>query len=161
MTLGLPHEHRPRQHRTGTADPARHGGRSRGHRRPAARRPARRAARGGGADELAAYRDAFVEIAADANHEILVLEAAGVVIGVLQLSFLRCLTYRGGRRAQVEGVRIDARRRGAGLGALLLGDAIRRARERGCHLVQLTTDRQRPDARAFYGASASPTATTA
>jgi GNAT superfamily N-acetyltransferase len=27
---------------------------------------------------------------------------------------------------------------------------IARARERGCHLVQLTTDKARPDARRFY-----------
>jgi GNAT superfamily N-acetyltransferase len=30
--------------------------------------------------------------------------------------------------------------------------AIGRARERGCHLVQLTTDKARPDAKRFYEA---------
>lgn len=103
-----------------------------------------------GTDALAPYRDAFAEIARDPQHEILVLEVDGAVAGVLQLSFLRHLTHEGGRRAQIEGVRIDSARRGAGLGRVLIGDAVRRARERGCHLVQLTTDRRRPDALAFY-----------
>ena len=100
--------------------------------------------------DLAAYRDAFREISADPAHEILVLEIAGTVAGVLQLSFLRCLTHGGGRRAQIEGVRIAAARRGVGLGELLVADAIRRARAAGCHLVQLTTDRRRPLAHTFY-----------
>jgi len=65
-------------------------------------------------------------------------------------AFLRCLTHGGGRRAQIEGVRIAADRRGGGLGEMLIGEAIRLAREAGCHLVQLTTDRRRPRARAFY-----------
>jgi GNAT superfamily N-acetyltransferase len=47
-------------------------------------------------------------------------------------------------------VRVDARYRGTGLGGRLIGAAIERARAQGCHLVQLTTDRQRPDARRFY-----------
>lgn len=102
------------------------------------------------ADALAAYRDAFAEIARDPQHEILVLEIDGAVVGVLQLSFLRHLTHEGGLRAQIEGVRIDSARRGGGLGRMLIGDAVRRARERGCHLVQLTTDRRRPDALAVY-----------
>ena len=102
------------------------------------------------AEDLRPYREAFREIAADARHLVLVLELDGAVAGVLQLSFLRSLTYRGGLRAQIEGVRIDARYRGAGLGGRLIGAAIERARAQGCHLVQLTTDRQRPDARRFY-----------
>jgi GNAT superfamily N-acetyltransferase len=107
------------------------------------------AAREQGAD-LSPYRAAFRELAADASHQVLVLDLGGTVTGVLQLSFLRCLTHGGGLRAQIEGVRIAADRRGAGLGALLIGDAIARARSRGCHLVQLTTDRRRPDAQRFY-----------
>jgi hypothetical protein len=45
------------------------------------------------------------EITLDPQQRILVLELDGAVTGVLQLSFLRCLTYRGGLRAQIEGVR--------------------------------------------------------
>lgn len=102
------------------------------------------------AEELQPYRTAFREITLDPQQQILVLELDGAVTGVLQLSFLRCLTHRGGLRAQIEGVRVDGRQRGAGLGRILIEAAIERARAQGCHLVQLTTDRQRPDARAFY-----------
>jgi GNAT superfamily N-acetyltransferase len=40
--------------------------------------------------------------------------------------------------------------RGQGLGAAMMGWAIEEARRRGCGLVQLTTDKSRPDAHRFY-----------
>ena len=40
--------------------------------------------------------------------------------------------------------------RGQGIGGQLIRCAIERAKERGCRLVQLTTDKQRPDALRFY-----------
>ena len=40
--------------------------------------------------------------------------------------------------------------RSVGLGESMIEHAVQRARERGCHLVQLTTDRSRPDAKRFY-----------
>ncbi len=53
-------------------------------------------------------------------------------------------------RAQIEGVRVEARRRGEGIGEALFHAAIDLAREAGCGLVQLTTDQSRPDAHRFY-----------
>jgi len=73
-----------------------------------------------------------------------------VIVGTMQLSFLPYLTYRGGWRMQIEAVRIASGHRGAGIGERLFRWAIERARERGCHLVQLTTDKARPDALRFY-----------
>lgn len=98
----------------------------------------------------AAYYDAFTAIAADPNNELLVVEHASEVIGVLQITFIPYLTYQGGWRALIEGVRVAASARGHGIGERLLRWAIARAQERGCHLVQLTTDKRRPDARRFY-----------
>ncbi|MES1952491.1 transcriptional regulator [Salinisphaera sp. S4-8] len=49
-----------------------------------------------------------------------------------------------------EGVRIAGSRRGQGLGRKLFEWAIERAEEHGCRLIQLTTDKQRPDALRFY-----------
>lgn len=98
-----------------------------------------------------AYVRAFDAIDGDPNHELVVVESPqGAVIGVLQLTFLPGLTYRGSWRALVEGVRVAAGSRGAGLGEVLLGWAIRRARERGCRLLQLTSDKSRADAIRFY-----------
>jgi len=91
-----------------------------------------------------------VEIDRDPNQELVVLDVAGRVAGTLQLTIIPNLTYRGGRRALIEGVRVSRNDRGATQGARLVQWAIARARERGCHLVQLTTDKRRPEAIAFY-----------
>ena len=97
-----------------------------------------------------AYQDAFRTISADPNHELMVLEETGAILGTMQLSFLPYLTYQGGWRAQIEAVRVRSDKRGSGLGALLIDWAINRAAERKAHVVQLTTDKQRPDALKFY-----------
>ena len=96
------------------------------------------------------YRSAFEAITGDRNNELVVACLGEVVVGVLQITFIPYLTYRGGWRALIEGVRVDEGARGSGVGRALLEWAIARARERGCHLVQLTTDKTRSEARAFY-----------
>lgn len=101
---------------------------------------------------LTRYRSAFTAIDGDPNHQLLVVEVSGEVGAVLQLSFLPHLTYSGGWRAQVEGVRVSQALRSQGIGRALLEEAIARAKERGCHLIQLTTDRRRPEALRFYEA---------
>jgi GNAT superfamily N-acetyltransferase len=98
----------------------------------------------------ASYGAAFDAIDADPNQELVVAESGGEVVGVLQLSFIPSLTYRGGWRALIEGVRVAAALRSAGVGQRLFEWAIARARERGCHLLQLTSDKARPDAIRFY-----------
>lgn len=52
--------------------------------------------------------------------------------------------------ATIEGVRTASSVRGKGVGTELIKWAIHRAKERGCHLIQLTTDKQRVDALRFY-----------
>jgi GNAT superfamily N-acetyltransferase len=98
----------------------------------------------------ASYAKAFAAIDADANQELVVACRGSRVVGVLQLTYLPSLTYRGSWRAQIEGVRVGADERSRGLGRALFEWAIARARERGCALLQLTTDKSRPDARRFY-----------
>lgn len=98
------------------------------------------------------YLDAFDAIDADPNQALLVAWEADRVLGVLQLTFTPYLTYQGGWRATVEGVRTAADARGRGIGGRLVRHAVERARERGCHVVQLTTDKRRDDARRFYEA---------
>ncbi|MDP9365749.1 MAG: GNAT family N-acetyltransferase [Chloroflexota bacterium] len=96
------------------------------------------------------YVAAFREIDRDPRHELLVVEDAGEVVATAQLSFLPSLTHRGGERAQIEGVRVAASRRGTGIGRALFARMIARAERRGCRMVQLTTDKRRGDARRFY-----------
>lgn len=101
-------------------------------------------------DDHTPYLEALEAIEADPNHRLLVAESDRNVVGMLQLTFIPHLTYVGGWRAQIEGVRVAEHVRDEGVGRRLLEEAISMARERGCHLVQLTTDRRRPDALRFY-----------
>lgn len=96
------------------------------------------------------YARAFRAIEQDANNELVVACRGERVVGVLQLTYIPSLTYQGGWRALIEGVRVDSGERSQGLGKTLFEWAIGRARERGCHMVQLTTDKARPDAKRFY-----------
>ena len=98
----------------------------------------------------AAYETAFAAMARQEGNQLLVAIVDGEVAGCLQLTFIPGLSRLGMTRAQIEGVRVSADRRGAGIGRALFEDAIARARTAGCGLVQLTTDKARPDARAFY-----------
>lgn len=96
------------------------------------------------------YVAAFDAIRSDPNHQLLVGDDGDEVVCMLQLTFLPHLTFRGGWRAQIEGVRVAADRRGQGLGRQLIEHAVDEARARGCHLVQLTTNTSRGEARRFY-----------
>lgn len=96
------------------------------------------------------YYDAFDHISGDSNQHLTVVEMEGKVVGTLQLSIIPYLTYQGGSRAQIEAVRIAGHLRGSGLGRKLFQWAIDKAEACGCHLVQLTTDKKRPDAFRFY-----------
>ena len=96
------------------------------------------------------YLDAFAAIDRDPHHELIVGEMAGDVVATLQLSFLPGLSRRGSWRAQIEAVRVARDLRGSGVGGAMMAWAIERAQERGCRLVQLTSDKQRPDAIRFY-----------
>lgn len=96
------------------------------------------------------YLKSFSEINADKNNYLAVVEDNNVIIGTLQLTFIPYLTYQGGKRALIEGVRIDESYRGKGLGKKLIEWAIQKSCEQGCHMVQLTTDKNRPEALEFY-----------
>lgn len=99
----------------------------------------------------AAYLHAFEAIASDPNQELMVVEDdGGEVIGTFQLTFIPYLTYQGRSRAQIEAVRIRKDHRGVGLGTEMFQWAIKRAEEKGAHLLQLTTDKKRPEALKFY-----------
>jgi len=96
------------------------------------------------------YGKAFEEICASDANDLLVAVCDNRVVGVLQLTFIPYLTFRGSRRALIEGVRVDTGHRSQGIGRLMITEAISRAREIGCHLIQLTTDKSRPEAKKFY-----------
>ncbi len=97
------------------------------------------------------YQKAFDIIDQDNNNELLVLEnERDGVVGVLQITYIPYLTYQGSWRALIEGVRIDKSHRAGGLGSMLVLEAIERAKQKNCRLVQLTSDKARPEAIQFY-----------
>ena len=98
------------------------------------------------------YEAAFAAIERDPNQLLAVAERGGQVIGALQLSFIPGLARRGMWRGQIEGVRIAGAERGSGIGRAMLVWAIEECKKRGCGLVQLTSDKRRPDAHGFYEA---------
>jgi GNAT superfamily N-acetyltransferase len=100
----------------------------------------------------AAVWAAFEAIDRDDRNELIVATDRDEVIGTCQLTFIPGLSRGGAERMLIEAVRIHSGRRGQGLGGELIRWAVERARERGCRIVQLTTDKRRTDAHRFYAA---------
>jgi ribosomal protein S18 acetylase RimI-like enzyme len=96
------------------------------------------------------YVDAFQAILTDPNQLQMVATLNDEVIGTLQLTFIPGLARTGAWRGQIEGVRIAATHRRSGVGQQMFEWAIDQCRSRGCDLVQLTTDKTRPEAHRFY-----------
>jgi ribosomal protein S18 acetylase RimI-like enzyme len=96
------------------------------------------------------YFAAFEAIDTNPLNELIVATNEGTVVGVLQLTFIPNISYQGGWRALIEGVRVSADYRNQGIGRKLFEYAINRAKEKGCHMVQLTMDKQRTEAHRFY-----------
>ncbi|PQJ73007.1 GNAT family N-acetyltransferase [Polaribacter butkevichii] len=97
------------------------------------------------------YLKAFQIIDADKNQELIVVENENLeVIGTLQITYIQYLSYCGGTRAQIENVFIRNDQRGLGIGKKVFEWAIQKAKEKGVHVVQLTSDKQRPRAIQFY-----------
>lgn len=97
------------------------------------------------------YVKAFKKIDKDTNQELIVLENENLeVIGTLQLSFIQYISYCGGIRAQIENVFIRKDQRGLGIGKKMFEWAINRAKEKNAHMVQLTSNKERPRAIKFY-----------
>jgi len=96
------------------------------------------------------YLSAFKSIVADPNNELIVVEKEGNIIGMLQLTFIPYLTHKGSWRCLVEGVRIQKNFRGEGIGTRVFEWVIQYARGKGVSILQLTSDKQRPDSIRFY-----------
>lgn len=96
------------------------------------------------------YLKAFQYILNDPNQELTVVEMNSEKVATFQLTFIQYLTHHGGLRAQVEAVRTSSKYRGQGIGTKVFEYIIERARQKGCIMVQLTSDKKRPEAIKFY-----------
>lgn len=97
-----------------------------------------------------AYERAFADIAADPRNLLVVADDDGAVVGCMQLTYIPGLGRHGAERCLIEAVRVRSDLRGRGVGADMMHWAVDQARQRGCALVQLTTDKTRHDAHRFY-----------
>jgi ribosomal protein S18 acetylase RimI-like enzyme len=96
------------------------------------------------------YLQAFEEIDGDANNQLTVVEQNGEIVGTLQLTFIPSVSFQGGKRAQIESVRVAANNRGQGIGKKMFQWAIEQSREKKCRMIQLSTNNDRSDAQRFY-----------
>lgn len=103
----------------------------------------------GGEDDTA-YRTAFDEIERDPKNRLIVADLDGQVVGCMQITTIPHMTFRGGTRLQIEGVRVDHDFRSQDVGGEMMRWAIGLGREAGCHLIQLTTNKTRKEAQRFY-----------
>ena len=93
---------------------------------------------------------AFDVISRDPNNRQIVVEQAGRIVGCMQLTLIPGLTYSGGTRLNIEGVRVAEDLRRQGIGRSMFNWAIADARQRGVRLVQLAHHASRNNADAFY-----------
>ena len=98
------------------------------------------------------YAAAFEAIRASDSNQLIVAVSEGAIVGMLQVTYSPGLNRRGSWRATIETVRVRSDKRRLGIGAVLMRTAIRRARQRGCGIVQLTAHISRVDAHRFYEA---------
>jgi ribosomal protein S18 acetylase RimI-like enzyme len=98
----------------------------------------------------AAYHTAFATMQTQPGNDLLLATVEREIVGCLQLTIIAGLSRLGASRGQIEGVRVASTHRGAGIGEALVREAVARAEQAGCALVQLTTDASRTDAQRFY-----------
>lgn len=97
------------------------------------------------------YAKAFAGIASDAQQELIVVENDhSEIVGTFQLTFIQYLTHQGSLRVLVESVRVKENFRGQGIGEKMFRWIIEHAKEKNADVIQLTSDKQRPDAIRFY-----------
>ena len=96
------------------------------------------------------YHLAFQEITEDKNQTLLVVEYDHTVIGSCHLTVIPSLSFQGSRRLTLENIHIDKRYQGQGIGTWMIEQALALGREKGCKIIQLTTNKERFRAIAFY-----------
>ena len=102
-------------------------------------------------DDIAHYERVFDAVDRDsAQYLAVVRDERDRVVATMQLSIILGLSRRGATRLQVEGVRVASVERSAGLGTAMLEWAHEHGRAHGAALSQVTTDRVRTRAHAFY-----------
>jgi GNAT superfamily N-acetyltransferase len=99
---------------------------------------------------LAEMRRAFAAIARNRDHELLVAEGGGEIIGALHLMIFRHLGHGLRPVGVIENVVVAAAHRSRGVGELMMAAADKIARRNRCYKMSLTTNLKRDRAHRFY-----------
>ena len=96
------------------------------------------------------YLEAFRKIESDPNNELIVVVMDQKIIGTFQITYIPYILLQGSTRALIEAVIVTSKLRNQGIGTQMIQWAIHRAKEKGCKIVQLTSNKKRKNAHAFY-----------
>ena len=96
------------------------------------------------------YIKAFHKIDSDPNQYLMVIENEDEIIGTCHLTIMPSLTFIGSTRMQIEAVRVAGKYRGQKIGSWMFNQAISYAKENDVSIIQLTTNKKRPQAKHFY-----------
>lgn len=97
------------------------------------------------------YINAFQHINADSNQYLMVVvNKEQQIIATCHLTIMPSLTFIGSTRMQIEAVRVSSHYRSQKIGEWMMNTALDWAKENHVSIIQLTTNKKRPQAKQFY-----------
>ena len=96
------------------------------------------------------YRRVFAEISNNPGRELLVAEYDGEVVGTVALFIIPNLSHGATPYALVENLVVNHKYRRKGIGKKLMEYTIVRAKQEGCHRIELCSDKKRDEAHRLY-----------
>ena len=96
------------------------------------------------------YRRVFAEISNNPRRELLVAEYEGEVVGTVALFIIPNLSHGATPYALVENLVVNHKYRRKGIGKKLMEYTIVRAKQEGCHRIELCSDKRRKEAHRLY-----------
>lgn len=102
------------------------------------------------APDISKYQDTWQQICRDERQHLLVAEIDGEIAGTLNLTVLPNLGHGGQPWAAIDNVAVAASQRSQGIGAELVAEAGRIAKEHNCYKIVLSSNLARERAHDFY-----------
>lgn len=96
------------------------------------------------------YLQAFEEISKAPHHFLMVVELDRMIVGTCHLLLIPSLTFQGATRMTIEAVRVAKSYRSQGIGQWMIEQAINYGRNNEAKIIQLTTHKDRIQAKSFY-----------
>ncbi len=96
------------------------------------------------------YINAFQQIDGSPHQYLMVVEKDEQIVATCHLTLMPSLTFVGSTRMQIEAVRVAQNCRGQKIGSWMFNQAILYAKAQGVSIIQLTTNKKRPEAKRFY-----------